>query len=261
MSTDERFKLNWFINERENVRILKESGDPKPWTNDPVLQQYRFCNVNRNDDTVSKWIYENWIRDNERHPNLPRAILLARLINWPDTLAELGFPHVWDPKWVTSVVRSRLHRGHKTWTGAYMITAEHDGTDKIVSVCKTVDALDFELKKSCLEVWKQLQALPRVGSFMAAQVVADLKRTFYLGGSRDYWHFCAPGPGSMKGLNKVLGLPETMEWSQPEFQVEVNGLQRYIDKLLDAQNVQNCLCEYYKWTRGSSRSKYPGGKS
>ena len=182
----------------------------------------------------------------------------AWLINWPETLAEVGFPYVWFPNGVTRVVLSRQIRGSKTWTGAYMITAEHDGTDKIVSVCKTVDALDFELKKSCLEVWKQLQTLPWVGSFMAAQVVADLKRTKYLGPSPDYWSFCAPGPGSMEGLNKLLDKPEGTYWAQQPFQKEVNELQGEIRFILDAQNVQNCLCEFHKWTRGSSRSKYNG---
>ena len=258
MNQDMLEKFNWFINERERIRAQKERGHTKPWTKDPVLQSYRFCNVNRSDDTVSKWIYERWINPNENHPNLPRAILLSRMVNWPDTLLEIGFPYEWNPTVYAKKIGERIKRGDKTWTGAYMITAEMDGTPKHESVCKTVDALDFPLAKTCLEVWKQLQVLPRIGSFMAAQVVADLKRTKYLGPSPDYWSFCAPGPGSMKGLNKVLGMAESTTWTQPEFQKEVNELQGHITQLLGAQNVQNCLCEFHKWIRGSSRSKYPG---
>lgn len=258
MNQDMLTKFNWFIKERELIRAQKEEGSPKPWTKDPVLQSYRFCNVNRNDDKVSKWIYERWINPNENHPNLPRAILLSRLVNWPDTLNEIGFPYEWNPTVYAKKIGERIRRGDKTWTGAYMVTAEMDGTPKHESVCKTVDALDFPMAKTCLEVWKQLQVLPRIGSFMAAQVVADLKRTKYLGPSPDYWSFCAPGPGSMKGLNKLLDKPEGTYWAQPTFQKEVNELQIFVNYVLDAQNVQNCLCEFHKWTRGSSRSKYPG---
>lgn len=258
MNQDMLEKFNWFIKERELIRMNKECDIPKPWTNDPVLQSYRFCNVNRNDDTVSKWIYERWINPNENHPNLPRAILLSRMVNWPDTLLEIGFPYEWDAGKYAKRIGERIKRGDKTWTGAYMITAEMDGTPKHESVCKTVDALDFPLAKTCLEVWKQLQVLPRIGTFMAAQVVADLKRTKYLGPSPDYWSFCAPGPGSMEGLNKLLDKPEGTYWAQQPFQKEVNELQGEIRFVLDAQNVQNCLCEFHKWTRGSSRSKYNG---
>jgi hypothetical protein len=238
--------------------MLKEQGCSKPWTQDPTLQRYRFCNVNRNDDTVSKWIWENWIRDNEIYPSLPRAILLARMINWPDTLAEIGYPHRWNKDDVASKIGARMARGDKTWTGAYMITAAADGTPKHISVCETVDQFNFKLRPSCVEVWRQLHILPRIGGFMAAQVVADLKRTHYLGNSHDYWHFCAPGPGSMRGLNLILDKEITTQWTQPKFQGEVNKLQELIPTILDAQNTQNCLCEFSKWVRGYSRSQYNG---
>lgn len=252
-------KFLWFINERESIRKLKEIGHPKPWTDDPVLQAYRFCNVYREDDTVSKWIYENWIRPNEYHHNLLGAIVLARLINWPDTLDEIGFPHKWDKHLFANLIRDRMDRGDKTWTGAYMITAEADGTPKEVSVCKTVDAAmndswDTDL---CYQTWQDLKTLPRIGSFMAAQFVADLKRTHYLGNARDAMTFCAPGPGSQRGLNLILNTPNK-EWAQPAFEEEVNKLRDGIPLIIDAQNVQNCLCEFSKYIRGSSRSKYPG---
>lgn len=92
---------------------------------------------------------------------------------------------------------------------------------------------------------------------MAAQFVADLKRTWLLGNARDVMTFCAPGPGSQRGLNILLGTPNK-EWKQPDFQEEVNKLRDRIPLIIDAQNVQNCLCEFSKYMRGSSRSTYPG---
>jgi hypothetical protein len=246
-----------FIKKREEVRINKEAGKPKPWTTDPILQHYRFCNVRREDDKVTIWIHHNWIRPNYGHPNLARAILLSRMINWPDTLEEIGFPYYWSKTHYADAIRERMMRHEKVWTGAYMITAESNGNPKEVSVCETVDQLDFDLPSTCLDTWKALQTLPRIGSFMAAQFVADAKHTHMLSYAPDRWEFCAPGPGSQKGLNIILGTPHK-EWKQPEFQEEVNKIRDHLPFNLDAHNVQNCLCEYSKYVRGYSRSQYPG---
>jgi hypothetical protein len=250
-----------FIEARELIRVKKEAGDPKPWTDDPMFLNYRFCNVRREDDKVTRWIKANWRDPYEGHPNMARAMLLARMVNWPDTLAEIGFPEEWHAREYMDKIGERMRRGDKTWTGAYMITAEHDGTPKHVSVCKTVDALHYDLGDTCLSAWAQLQLLPRIGSFMAAQVVADLKHTHVLRNAPDTMTFCAPGPGSQRGLSRTLGIHDT-EWSQPEFQAQVSLLAYPITAItglvLDNQDIQNCLCEFGKYVRGSSRSRYNG---
>lgn len=262
MNANMKEKFLFWISEREAVRKLKEAGAPKPWTQDKMLQTYRFCNVYREDDKVSRWIYENWIQPYEAHPSLVSAIVLARMINWPDTLAEIGFPEEFpiDGCEYGDRIRKRINRGDKTWTGAYMITAEMDGSGKEVSVMKTVcNVQNLKLRDTCKGMWEEFQRLPRIGSFMAAQFVADLKRTHYLGNAVDVETFCAPGPGSQKGLNLLLDTPDK-QWSQPDFEREVNNLRDFIPLVIDAQNVQNCLCEFSKYVRGSSRSKYPGAK-
>jgi len=48
-----------FAVKREALRKAKEAGGPPPWTIDEILQKYRFCNVRRADDRVSKWLIEN----------------------------------------------------------------------------------------------------------------------------------------------------------------------------------------------------------
>ncbi|GAB4157161.1 MAG: hypothetical protein Fur003_0810 [Candidatus Dojkabacteria bacterium] len=40
-------KMKYLINERMKVYELKQTGAPAPWTNDPILQKYRFCNIYR----------------------------------------------------------------------------------------------------------------------------------------------------------------------------------------------------------------------
>ena len=257
--------LRYWIAEREHIRRLKDAGKPKPWTDDLILQNYRFCNVHREDDTVTRWIKDNWRDPYDGHPNMIGAMAMARLVNWPDTLHELGFPEVWDKDRFINIIATRRAAGKKSWTGAYMITAEmgKDAPPKEVSVAKTIDWFfeDSWDVDSCKQAWLDFQGAPRVGSFIAAQIVADLKYTSVLRNAPDKSTFCAPGPGSMNGLNWLLGKHMTTNWSQHKFEVEVNKLRDMVADVavVDAQDMQNCLCEIFKYQRGSSRSKYPGG--
>lgn len=40
-----------FCKEREKIRIKKESGKPRPYTNDLILHSKKFCNIDRRHDT------------------------------------------------------------------------------------------------------------------------------------------------------------------------------------------------------------------
>ena len=39
-----------FCKERENIRILRAQGNPRPWTDDPILHQFKFTKINREHD-------------------------------------------------------------------------------------------------------------------------------------------------------------------------------------------------------------------
>ena len=44
----------WFIEERESIRKRKDAGLPQPWTEDHVLHNTRFCNIDRYHDAGTK---------------------------------------------------------------------------------------------------------------------------------------------------------------------------------------------------------------
>jgi hypothetical protein len=87
-----------FINERHAIYLNKESGADFPWSEDEILTKYSFCNVFRELDTVTKWVRQNWCTPYMDHPNVPFAMAVARQINWPSTLEEIGFPDTWEPE-------------------------------------------------------------------------------------------------------------------------------------------------------------------
>ena len=48
-----------FCKEREAIRLRREKGEPREnWTKDPVFQQGRFLNVFREDDRVTKALFQ-----------------------------------------------------------------------------------------------------------------------------------------------------------------------------------------------------------
>lgn len=105
-----------------------------------------------------------------------------------------------------------------------------------------------------------------MGSFMAGQVVADCKHTNLLNEAPDWWDWCSPGPGSQRGLSRLLGHGE--EFHRYRHDVFIHKLkqlrseiQREIKPRLCLQDLQSCLCEFDKfertlWGNGRPRSRY-----
>lgn len=59
-----------WIRAREAIRLKKEAGAPPPWIEDPILATYRFCNVRREDDLVTRWVRSHVRDPYHDHPML-----------------------------------------------------------------------------------------------------------------------------------------------------------------------------------------------
>lgn len=51
-----------FIQERYRIFLKKEAKEPRPWTDDDILDYYKFTNVFREDDATTVW-FRNNVRD------------------------------------------------------------------------------------------------------------------------------------------------------------------------------------------------------
>ncbi len=70
-----------YARERHAIHLRRSSGAPGPWTEDPVLQAYRFCNVFRELDKTTEWFRTN-VRDPLRNrPEVLLATVVFRLFN------------------------------------------------------------------------------------------------------------------------------------------------------------------------------------
>jgi len=264
-------RLLYFIQEREAVRLKKEAGAPKPWTDDEILQNYRFTCVRRWDDKVSQWLWKHWYEPNFDHPNMLAACALARFFNLPATLETIGFPLQWNWGRLKQKLRA-LKKRQTIFNAAYMVRG-NDGVDKIASV------IDFTIKPlvkrppplfrdSMEHTWENLRCRYGFGSFMAGQVVADARWAIQ-GTWQDKDSWAPRGPGSVRGVNWLY--QEIGPVSQEEFEGRLEyvideckkNLPEQITSRLEAQDYQSCLCEYDKYSRtlfgqGKPKQLYPG---
>lgn len=282
--------LAYWIVEREKVRQAKEAGLPKPWSGDWVFQETYFCNVRREDDRVTRWIRQNWSPEKIGWDDYEYAMILARFLNWPDTLDELDAEgsNIANPKWVMEVLERRADRGEKVWGNAYVVTTHGLPMGKAQYLCQRVLPAAYDLLGAAR--WRGAYSgatrtlacryddyitLEGMGSFMSAQVLADLKNTpgHPLFTAEDWYDWSAPGPGSLRGLSwfeertvrprdyklSIGRVAQYLLETSPE--VSAIFLEKGTD--INMQDLQNCLCEYDKYMRvrsGKGRSKrgYPG---
>ncbi len=266
----ERF-LYW-IQERESIRLKREAGLPKPWTDDEILQRYRFCNVRRMDDRVSQWLLKNWYEPNFDHPNMLIACILARFFNLPSSLEAIGFPFVADKKYLAHACSTLLemwNNGANVFNSAYIVLGRSGITkvecvlcEYVLPVIRAQCAIDTVSMKNS---WIQLKQFRGMGSFTAGQVVADL-RWAAKGEWKDKRRWAAIGPGSQRGMNRLLGHSEkavnimiTQNCFEPLLMsVKRNAkISKSISRRMEAIDWQNCLCEFDKYSRTLTEGRRP----
>lgn len=293
--------LLYWIRERERIRELKESGAPPPWTEDEILRTYRFCNVHRKDDRVSRWLRANVLTPERLsevgYDSFVGFTALCRWINWPPTIQYLMDCGIWPAprlRWKAIVAEmERLKDGkgvpiwgpnpgkRKVWTGAYMITARgaRPGQSKASFIIQDVirKQLNARMRNRLREpfkvyskqgAWEVLTSCNNWGSFMAGQVVDDWTWTPLLWQAKDNYSWAPQGPGSIRGLNRLLGLPLRTRHSQEDWLRHLCALRMVVIKELGVKfrsmtlhDLQNCLCELDKYLRaetgeGKPRSVY-----
>lgn len=270
-----------FAIERHKVYLCRSTGKSFPWTDDPILQKYKFNNIYRELDKTTIWIKEN-IRDPfADHKYLWFMIVLARHFNRPNSLM-FSIDNYWpiSDKWSPSICLRKLQKFSATGNpvlnpNAYQVYSENvNGTSKLEYIINnTIKNLwkdranltaAFENAKTCHEVFELLSSYPGLGSFIPAQIIYDAVYTHYLSNAsdRDDWAGC--GRGSTRGLNSVFG-------RDPEFRVygfhihedhdshiqEMNILRKKLSwpkgwPKLTLRDIENILCEYGKLVRVKS---------
>ena len=285
MATVDYGPLWYWVREREAIRECKERGESYPWTEDPILRDFRFCCVSREDDRVTRWVRVHVRERFAGHPRLWLMLCVCRQVNWPDTIAELiAVPGAWpvdddfSPRVMADVLNARKSRGDKVYTGAYMIPAPQvKGADKQLHIASVVVG-DLWRRRAEFADWAgaSLEAThARIarssgwGDFLAYQAVVDMRFTALLSSAADVATWAAAGPGTIRGLNRLHGrgvdasVPQA--WARQEMRAIYEIAERATGVAMDFSDVPNILCEYDKYRRvelgeGKPRARYVPGR-
>lgn len=266
--------LVYWISERYSMKLRKDAGESVV-SPDPAMAYVRYCNVHREDDKVTKWMAEHWRPEH----HAVWEIVLARMINYIPSLEDLLNHTSCGPggyiEQYGRTLKDRRSTGEKVFTSAYTISTCGQRMDKIDYVMGVVEAVkdrepwnwDVPGGASLGYTHRMLMQTNGLGSFLAAQVIADLKNTpgHPLQKAPDWWTWCAPGPGSLRGLEAFYGqriTPSEFDWAIWEAWLEVKPLLPSNIPPIHMQDFQNCLCEFSKYMRvkhgdGRVRNKYP----
>lgn len=277
--------------ERHQIYLRRKNGKPKPWSEDPIFQQWRFCNVFRELDTTTVWIRENIRERFAKHPQLWFMLCIARYVNRIETLENLmskagSWPvsSTFRLEHLTRALEGIAHSGAPVYTGAYMIRAESDPTKAWYSWTKHRYIAEIVLGRlwknrhdwarfldgatTLEEVWREFQQPHYVGwgPFMAYEVVTDLRHTRYLENADDIYSWANAGPGALRGLNRLYGRPlkKPNREAVAEMRVILTAINPYWHPLeLEMRDIEHSLCEFDKYERvrlgeGKPRNRYDG---
>jgi hypothetical protein len=270
---------------RESIRRRREVGKPGPWTDDPILSKYRFCNVFREHDRVSQWIHRNVTLPFSTVPHLWIHLALARQVNWPPTLGFLLREGAWRPV----LTKARLQMmattadrwqdaGNKVYTGAYMIHADSNPATRDLWKNKN-DYIFNRVVGQLLAAKPDLSGMQAFvhgilpyeswGGFMAYEVACDLRWApgpHGLSRAPDIGLWANPGPGAVRGLNRLAGrdlkAPLRVPAAVAEMQLLLSLLQAKKDwpvvlgkrifpahRPFEMRDVEHTLCEFDKYER------------
>ena len=272
--------LLYFTWEREAIRLAREAEMPREqWTADPVLRKYKFTNIHRRHDRVTKWVIKEIINLHLKHRDLWFALLVARLINWPPTLERLLYEEVvpcaaedFDGRAFSKVIEDykKTAPGGKVYSGAYMIypTKMDKGGHKSAAIAKYIIGDAVRHAHGVRDILFSAGELPSIAcfvhelskcfgisTFIAGQVAADLTYAKgHLADAEDLYSYAPMGPGSQRGLNYLLGRKPFAGWGQADFNAQLHMINKLIKSELritdlTLHDVQNIMCEYSKYCR------------
>lgn len=271
------YDLYWrFASERHRTFERRVAGQPSPWTNDPIIQAYKFCNVYRAADRVSQYMirdvcyHDESCRPEDRLFQIVAFRTFSKVETWRSVRAFLGrYPtldDLGDGRFTDALDHAKQRNGG-LYTGAFILCA----TDAYGQALKHLNHVELFrhmflqgalgerllLAKSLREVYDLLHGYPLMGDFMSYQIAIDLNYSDLINLSEN--EFTQAGPGALRGIKKcfedlgdytstevILWMVERQEEEFARLGVPFNGLW---GRPLHAIDCQGLFCETDKYCR------------
>lgn len=274
-NNEARVDFWYFCNERYKIYLNKESGAAWPWTEDKILQEWKFCNVFRNLDATTVWLIDNVIKPHwAESPGLMLFNLFAfRAFNSPETFDWITAGEDWLSNFYFEKLETLLNmraQTHHLTSGAYMLRGR-EGMPKQHSILLTLQEI-WQFKNyhvSHFKDWMEPAYLELLssdywgwGPFTLYQVILDLTYSPILFAPGDIDTWCVFGPGAKRGLREIWPDLETkheLEAAKTLLVDQEKYLEDYMP-IMTLQDIEFSLCEMYKYRRikagGKGKSRY-----
>lgn len=268
-----------FMTKREQLRLAKEKGVPWPWSDDDILNTYKFTNVKREHDRTTVWMRRHWTGPHENRPagEIIFNCALFRYFGTMEFAAAVGWQDAYDPEKVIEAAERRHRAGLRVFTAAYIIPSLGIQRPKHEAVCRIILASVWNAREDLADTatqtrsWRavadRLRQLPGFGGtgFLAKEVLQDVMQTPVLRHAADRNTWCPAGPGARRGLNRIYGRPLNQQVPEATALKEMLFLFEQAPAALppfrpalDLHDIQFQLCEFDKYERvrlGEGRPK------
>jgi hypothetical protein len=273
----EVFDAYWrFAAERQRIFDQRLKDPDGPWTEDPILRRFKFCNTFRASDRISQYLITRVIYDPGADDLPPEdvflRIVLFRLFSKESTWEALeqatgGVRRDTLDIDVLGDLLEDLRRDGPIYTAAFILCAhdayghriKHRNHLDLVARMFAPGALGARLTAatSLKDVYEALREWPMIGAFMGYQLAVDLNYSDHLAFDED--DFTVPGPGAVRGLRKVfsdfgdhspsqliMSMVDQQEEHFDRLGLEWSGL---FGRRLHAIDCQGLFCETDKYAR------------
>lgn len=271
------YDLYWyFASERQSAFERRLQGREAPWSDDPILKEFKFCNVYRAADRVSQYLIREVAYGAALDSDADRLfrIIAFRTFSKPETWRALirklqREPQLEDLKSgrfeeALDAIK-REHGG--LYTGAFILcaTKAYGHSEKHKNHVALFKEMFFEREatkviknaSSLEEIVHFLGSFPLTGPFMSYQIAVDLNYSAIVNFSEN--DFTQAGPGALRGLKKAFtdfgdySPAEIIKWMVDRQAQEFERLGLTFKGLwgrsLHAIDCQGLFCELDKYCR------------
>jgi len=292
--------LHQFITRRYLIHKKKDVQQlPAPWTNDPILREFKFTNVRREHDRETRWVLDNIVN----HPSLSydnklMNLILYRLYNKSSTLELIKAPFDFNKGLDQRAIRRALEQARERdkeytyFTNAFLtcglkasLGRMPETNDELMPmrVIKFVQKLWSEgiigkIKKAKNQqaVYNALKSQYGIGAFLAYQIFVDFTYIPEFPFSEN--EFTVSGLGCIRGLDYIFedrdGMThdECLFWLRENIMVQFHmrgwkyDPQKLFDDLpvhdrcMNVMSLENCHCEISKYIRAVEGTGRPKNK-
>jgi hypothetical protein len=271
------FYAYWrFAAERQRIFYRRLNRAAGQFTDDPILQNFKFTNAYRASDRVSQYLIRNVIYQDDLprdEVNLFFRILLFKLFNkietWTFLENEIG-PLTWETfnfKRYDALLTRRMNSGQRIYSAAYIMPSagsvfghklKHQNHLRMLE--QLIDKKypsRLTNSKSMADAYALLLSAPSIGPFLAYQYATDLNYSPLTDFAED--EFVVAGPGAVDGIHKCFAGANIVNsvdiirymWEHQEKHFSDQGIKfaSLWGRPLQLIDCQNVFCEISKYAR------------